>query len=214
MQPFAAQPELLGDPVRRAVLGPDVDLDAVQPSHGQRVVDDDRERGGRDALSRVAAVDPVPGVGRAEGAAHDVADGEAADELALPAHGERPAGAVLDRAFEAAEHGAERGRGMRLVPGGARAGLPGGEPGLVRAAQLRPAPGVAAVERPYAHVAVAEVHGPAGVGKGHLFRSKNCASRDGVIGFDPAGARPPWTRRAPGWRSRRWSSGRWPRRVL
>src|SRR5690606_10553529 len=124
VEPLAAQAELLGDPVGGAVLGPDVDLYAVQAAHGQRVVDDEGQGRGGDALARVAAVDPVAGVGRAEGAAHDVADGETADELALPAHGERPARAVLDRASEPAEHGAERGGRVRFVPGGAGAGLP------------------------------------------------------------------------------------------
>ena len=104
----------------RLVLRADIDLDAVQPTRPEGVIDGERQRGRHDAPSGHRRVDPVTGVRGAEGPPHDVAQVDVADEPLLPSASRRQIanGIAAPAAPTAAGPGRqpERGRRVQLVP--------------------------------------------------------------------------------------------------
>ena len=105
-----ADPELLHDPQRVGVLGPDADLDAVQAGRGEAVVDRHRDRPRHHPAAGEVLVDPVADRGELRRPAHDVVDGQLAGERARRPRPRRGTSCRARAAAQPAYQRAERGR--------------------------------------------------------------------------------------------------------
>src|SRR5664280_313408 len=164
-RPPALVPEaqLLHDPQRRDVLGPDVDLDAVELHRLEAVVGRQGNRRRRDAATCPALVDPVTDARPSRRPVPDRRHGELPRELALA-----PTGGI--EPHEPWQHLAPRGFVRELAhhrprrePLAARrsGGIPRTQPRRVATPHRVPRPYIPPAERDKSHAAVRDRGGPA-----------------------------------------------------
>src|SRR5674476_1005905 len=162
-QALVPEAQLLHDPQRRGVLGPDVDLDAVELHRLEAVVGRQGNRRRRDAATCPALVDPVTDARPSRRPVPDRRHGELPRELALAPtggiepHEPRQHLAPLGFVRELAHHRPRR------EPLAARrsSGIPRTQPRRVATSHRVPRPYIPPAERDERHAAVRDRGGPA-----------------------------------------------------
>src|SRR5665648_574716 len=162
-----AKTQLLDDPQARGVLGPDVDLDPMQPQPKKRLVAGGRQRKWHDPLSCNGFGNPVARRGRSQGAPSDTEQMHLADQSPLGLNDKGLKAALSGLAIELANQLAEGEPGRYRL---GRGGLPRPEPLGVLGPQRLPLTSILAAQGPQDHRGTADPtsrdrHGPQSTGQ-------------------------------------------------